>query len=331
MQRRDKRNSLHHVPGSVFNTPETNTDCETSDSRASMTGQWQGVITKALVSVWGLPSFTAWTHQLNLVVCDATHRRILHRRTDGQGFVGRTNCARNKLPFAWVLLHVPLRTFLGELCGLPVNELHFLDGLQRIVCHGYSRPIEGVRLDDVSSGVEELIVNSLDHVRPGDDQEVIVALQLMIVVLVALPAEIFFIKLVFLDACAHSPIDVGDATLEQLDQLLERCGRGRVVLRTIFTRSLIFTRSYSIVSVRSSCTNNSHRSCSSCYTHQGGHSATRAFTIAHVEPDLQAQGCPVDMCTGTLRNSVLGDLHAPCAVLEPSRYATRLPPGHGQI
>ena len=50
--------------------------------------------------------------------------------------------------------------------------------------------IEGVGLQDVSPSLQKLVVNVRDDVRAGDDQQIVVAPQLMGMILVAIPSEV---------------------------------------------------------------------------------------------------------------------------------------------
>ena len=50
--------------------------------------------------------------------------------------------------------------------------------------------IEGVGFQNVSTSFQELIVNASNDIRAGDDQQVIVALQLMRMGLVAITSEV---------------------------------------------------------------------------------------------------------------------------------------------
>ena len=55
---------------------------------------------------------------------------------------------------------------------------------------GGASAIEGVGLQDVSTSCQELIVDVSNDIRAGDDQQVIVAPQLMGMRLVPLPSEV---------------------------------------------------------------------------------------------------------------------------------------------
>ena len=55
---------------------------------------------------------------------------------------------------------------------------------------GGAGAVEGVGLQDVGPGCQELVVDAGNDVGAGDDQQVVVALQLIGVALVPLPPEI---------------------------------------------------------------------------------------------------------------------------------------------
>ena len=55
---------------------------------------------------------------------------------------------------------------------------------------GGAGAVEGVGLQDVGTSLQELIVDVSDDVRAGDDQQVVVAPQLMGMGLVPLPPEV---------------------------------------------------------------------------------------------------------------------------------------------
>ncbi len=79
-----------------------------------------------------------------------------------------------------VEMALPLRSQVNMLRGgaLQVSDL------------GGTGAIEGVGLQDVSAGLQELGVDVGDDVRAGDDQQVVVAPQLMRVLLVAITPEV---------------------------------------------------------------------------------------------------------------------------------------------
>ena len=117
---------------------------------------------------------------------------------------------------------------LGELGSRLVEEEHLLLRLQLVVRLRDARVVEGVGLDDVRASGEVLLVDLLDHVRPRDDEQVVVALEVLGVVLVALPTIVLLLELIRLDGGAHGAVDHDYALLHDLDELVER---GRLLHR----------------------------------------------------------------------------------------------------
>ena len=88
---------------------------------------------------------------------------------------------------------------------------------------------ERVGLDDVGAGGQVLPVDLADHVGPRQDQQVVVALEILRVILEALAAEVRFRQLVALDHRAHRAVEDEDARRERVSQsasLSEDRGRG---------------------------------------------------------------------------------------------------------
>jgi len=75
---------------------------------------------------------------------------------------------------------------------------------------GGAGAIEGVSLQDVSAGLQELGVDVSNDIRAGDDQQVIVAPQLMRVLLVAITPEVLFSQ----PEAAHESMSYADPQQE---------------------------------------------------------------------------------------------------------------------
>jgi hypothetical protein len=80
--------------------------------------------------------------------------------------------------------HVLGAAGLGQLGSALVDEVHLLLGLQLVVSLADAGTVEGVGLNDVSASLQVLQVDALNDIWPGDDQDVVVALELVAVVLV---------------------------------------------------------------------------------------------------------------------------------------------------
>src|SRR3546814_9915275 len=74
----------------------------------------------------------------------------------------------------------------GELRALQVDIMH--GGFEMIVRLADPGAAEGVGLDDVGAGLEILAMHVADHVRPGDVEDVVVALQVAVGALEAVAA-----------------------------------------------------------------------------------------------------------------------------------------------
>jgi hypothetical protein len=138
---------------------------------------------------------------------DGAERGIVDVRRNRQRLVGRPNRACYEARF---LRGRPLVGGLPrELRRLDVQLVH--ERLERIVGLRDRRPTERVRLDDVGTGLEVLLVYREDDVRARQHQHVVVAAQLFRVRCEALAAEIFFGQLMALNHRAHRPIEHEDA------------------------------------------------------------------------------------------------------------------------
>lgn len=151
----------------------------------------------------------------HLVIRDATQRRVFDAGRHAQRLVGGADGTGNKLDAARVLGHVITCTLFRQLrCGL-VDKLHLLHGVQVIVGHGDGGAVERVGFNDVSAGLQVGSVDLCNDVGPGDHKQVVVALELSVVALVAVTAEVSLLQLILLDRGAHRAIDEDDALLHK--------------------------------------------------------------------------------------------------------------------
>ena len=84
--------------------------------------------------------------------------------------------------------------------------------------------VERVGLDDVGAGLEILVVDRADDVRPGEHQQVVVALQVAGPVSESLAAEVLLGKPVLLDHRPHRPVDDQDPLAQRGGQVLGGVG-----------------------------------------------------------------------------------------------------------
>ena len=100
------------------------------------------------------------------------------------------------------------------------------DRLEQVVGLRDGRAAERVGLDDVGAGGEVLAVDLADDVGPRQDQQVVVAAQILRVVLEPLAAEIGLGGLVALDHRPHRAVEDEDALRERpLERARRRCPR----------------------------------------------------------------------------------------------------------
>ena len=78
------------------------------------------------------------------------------------------------------------------------------------------------------------------RLRLGDDQQVVVAAQLLVVLRVALAPVVLLLQVVPLDAGAHRAVDVHYAALEQRLELLERVAPLQRVLPRLLARKFSY-------------------------------------------------------------------------------------------
>jgi hypothetical protein len=94
-------------------------------------------------------------------------------------------------------------------------------GFKVIIGLGDDLPAEGVGLDDVGTGFEKAAVNGSHHVGLGEDEDIGVALEVLVMRLEALAAIIGLGKLELLQGGAHGPVDDDDALLEKCFEGME--------------------------------------------------------------------------------------------------------------
>ena len=142
------------------------------------------------------------------VECERPVARIIDVGTETQGLVEWTDRASD--------VAIPVRAaggrFLGKTCGSDVELVH--DPLQFVVRLRERVRVERVGLDDVCASIEVLFVNPTDHVRPRENQQVVVALQAARVVDEAVAAKISLSEARALDHRAHRTVEKNNPLLD---------------------------------------------------------------------------------------------------------------------
>ncbi len=101
----------------------------------------------------------------------------------------------------------------GGHIDVPCQILHI------IVRHGDGGTVEGVGLDDIGAGVQIITVQLFDHLRLGDAQQVVIALQVGRPIRVLAAAVLRFGELQALDHRAHTAVENDDAFPEEGGEL----------------------------------------------------------------------------------------------------------------
>jgi hypothetical protein len=112
-----------------------------------------------------------------------------------------------------------VRGLARELCGFEVQLVG--QRLHAVVVQRDDLGIEGIGLDQVGAGGQVLSVDLQDHLRPGQHQQVVVALQILVPAGEARTAVIGLLQLVALDHRAHGPVDDEDAFAQQRVEAVE--------------------------------------------------------------------------------------------------------------
>merc|ERR1719506_2040878 len=135
--------------------------------------------------------------------------------------VSWSNCPCSETRLAWVLSCPLLSTLFCQLCGGLINQENILLGFKLIIRLRDASPIERIRLDDIGSCLQEIIVNLADYIGTGYTQQIIISFQIVCVVLPNFTTEILLFKLVTLDICPHGTINHNDTFLHNLVKLIE--------------------------------------------------------------------------------------------------------------
>ena len=138
------------------------------------------------------------------IVDVAGHRERLVRRSNGtsdEGIFARMGGLEG------------IDRLAGDLHG---GRVEFADEVAHLVVgEGDGRAVEGVRLEDVSAGLEVGAVDVADDLGLGDDEEVVVTLELTVVVGKACAAVVLFLQLELLNHGTHRAVEEDDALTQE--------------------------------------------------------------------------------------------------------------------
>ena len=140
-----------------------------------------------------------------LVPGDVARSRVVDVGREAGRLVSGAERTRDKTRLVRILGGRCVGGFAGDRGRRAVHLLGV--GLERVVGHRDRVGVERVRLDDVRAGVEVRVVDLADDLRAGQDEDVVGAPQVVIVVLEALAAELFLGQRVALDHRAHRAVD----------------------------------------------------------------------------------------------------------------------------
>ncbi|MCY1351327.1 hypothetical protein D9M69_375900 [compost metagenome] len=158
--------------------------------------------------------FAVVLHQL--VEGDVAVAGIVHVRGNGAGTAGRAEHAGNEARLGRILGGLDIGHFTGQTRAFDVQFVHQL--FHAVVGLGHAGGVEGVGLEDVRTGVQVGLLDGLDHVRAGQQQQVVVAFYVAWPVGEAGTAVVLFLQLVALDHGAHAAVEDQDALFERLLQ-----------------------------------------------------------------------------------------------------------------
>ena len=146
----------------------------------------------------------------NLIKSTRAKRRVLHRRTHRQRTIRRANSTSRKSRLRRILLRELNAAFFGQLRRRDVDVPNVLFPIQSVIrLRNHSR-VESVRLDNISTSRQVRRVNLLDNIRSSQNQNIVVAFQIVLVVFVPLRTEILLLQLVRLNGRSHRAVDDHD-------------------------------------------------------------------------------------------------------------------------
>ncbi|KAF5290530.1 hypothetical protein FQR65_LT20636 [Abscondita terminalis] len=158
--------------------------------------------------------------------------RIVHVRADRGSAAGRSQYANDK---AWLLWSLRLHGVAAGAGHLGTGMVEFVDQmLQVVIGLADGGGIEGVGFNQIGPGLEVGRMHPGDDLGPGQQQQVVVALEIMAAMRAvssecllaveavgkALAAIVFFLQAMALNHRAHGTVDNQNAVCQRIQQLL---------------------------------------------------------------------------------------------------------------
>ena len=151
------------------------------------------------------------------VETDVAVARIVHVGRDRRGARGRAQHAGDEARLGRRLRRKFVAHLARQAC---TGEVQFVDdGFEPVIGLRDCRRVEGVGFEDVGTGREVFGVDAANHIGSGEQQEVVVALDVVRVRGKALAAVIGLLQAVALDHRPHRPVEDKHALRKQLGEL----------------------------------------------------------------------------------------------------------------
>ena len=139
--------------------------------------------------------------------------RIIHVWRDRRRARSRAEYPGNETRLRWTVRGEFVAHLSRELCAGEVQLIH--NAFELVVGLRNRRGVEGIGFDDVSTGGKILGVNTANDLGPRQQQQVVVALQIVLMIGEARIAKVALFQPVALNHCAHGAIKDENALFEQ--------------------------------------------------------------------------------------------------------------------
>ena len=157
---------------------------------------------------------------------------VVHIRRQRAGTAGRAQYTGDKTRLGRVLVGFGVGHLARQACAFHVQFIGQF--FHAVVGHGDTRGVEGVGFKNVGAGVQVGFFNAADHVRAGQHQQVVVALDVAWPIGEAFATVVLLLELIALDHRAHATVQDQDTFLEGLVKGLQASatiGHGTTLVR----------------------------------------------------------------------------------------------------